>query len=124
MSQEQARYQSLAACGAVVVAFIGVCHETIGSTIFPWGPALFGGPIGWHGIGLFTIVAGLLVLGGTLRLFPFPVVPFALLAAVVGTALVVFTAVVHKEFHMFAMAAAVAGAVTAFCHVRASAKAA
>lgn len=61
----------------------------------------------------------LLVLGGTLRVIRFPVVPFALLAVLVGAALVVFIAAVHKEFHMFALAAAFAGAVTAFCHGRA-----
>src|SRR5882724_4781684 len=99
MSEDAALYQSLASCGAAIVAFIGICHEFIGSILFPWGPALFGGPIGWHGIGISTIVAGSLVLGGTLRLIRFPVVPFALIAVVVGIALVVFTAVAHYQFH-------------------------
>ena len=77
MSKDAALYQSLAACGAAVIMFIGVCHEFVGHTLFPWGPDLMGGPIGWHGLGIFVIGAGCLVLGGTLRLIKFPVVPFA-----------------------------------------------
>lgn len=119
MSREAAFYQALSACGAALVAFIGVCHEVIGHILFPWGPALLGGPIGWHCAGIFTIGTGLLVLAGTLQLIRFPVVPFALIAVVAGVGLVIFTAVVHKDFHMFALAAGVAGAVTAFCHPRA-----
>jgi Pyridine nucleotide-disulphide oxidoreductase len=122
VSKEQALYQSLASCGAAVVAFIGVCHEAIGSTLFPWGPALLGGPIGWHGVGLLAIAGGLLVLAGTLRVIPFPVVPFALLAVFVGSGLVVLTAVVYGQFHMFALAAAICGAITAFCHHKAVAQ--
>ena len=45
VSKEEALYQSLAFCGAVLIAFIGVCHEFVGDVLFPWGPALFGGPI-------------------------------------------------------------------------------
>lgn len=119
MSHDEALYQSLASCGAAVVVFIGVCHEFVGSTLFPWGPALFGGAIGWHGIGIFTIVAGVLVLAGTLRLIKFPVVSFALIAIVVGIVLGIYTAVVHDHFHLFAFAAAVAGAVTGFFHRKA-----
>lgn len=122
MSKDEARYQSLAACGAAIVAFIGICHEFVGSSLFPWGPSLFGGAIGWHAIGVVCIVGGLLVLGGTLRLFSFPVVLFAFIAVVVGAALVIFTAVVHHQFHLFALAAAVAGAVTAFYHRKAVAQ--
>lgn len=122
MSRDEALYQSLASCGAALIAFIGVCHEFIGQLVFPWGPALFGGAVGWHGLGIFTVVAGLLVLGGTLHLIRFPVVPFALIAVVIGLVLVVFTAVVHRQFHMFALAAAAAGAVTAFFHRKAAAQ--
>jgi len=122
MSKEEALYQSLASCGAALVAFIGVCHEFIGHIVFPWGPALLGGPIGWHGLGLFAIASGLLVLGGTLRLIRFPVVPFALVAVAIGIVLVIFTAIVHHQFHMFAFAAAAAGATTAFFHRKAAAQ--
>jgi hypothetical protein len=116
MSKKEALYQSFASCGAALIAFIGVCHEFIGYIVFPWGPTLLGGPIGWHSLGIFAIVAGLLILGGTLHLIKFPVVPFAVIVVVIGVVLVVFTAIVHHQFHMFALAAAVAGAVTAFFH--------
>jgi hypothetical protein len=119
MSQEEARYQSLASCGAVLIAFIGVCHEFIGHIVFPWAPALLGGPVGWHGLGLFAIASGLLSLSGTLRFFDFPVVPFSLLAAAVGAVLVVLTAMLYREFHMFALAGFFAGIATAYFHRKA-----
>lgn len=122
MSKQEALYQSLASCGAALIAFIGVCHEFIGHIVFPWAPALLGGPIGWHCLGIFAIASGLLVLGGTLRLIKFPVVPFALIAVVIGIVLLVFTAVAHRQFHMPALAAAVAGAITAVFHRKAVAQ--
>src|SRR5438128_10193583 len=100
MPKEEALYQSLASCGAVLIAFIGVCHEFIGHIVFPWGPSTLGGPIGWHGLGIFSIVLGLLMLGGTLRLIRFPVVLWGTVAAAIGVAICIFTAVVHHEFHM------------------------
>lgn len=121
MSMEASRYQALAACGAALVAFVGVCHEVVGHILFPWGPAFLGGPIGWHAAGIFTISAGLFVLAGTLRLITFPVVPFSLIAVLSGFGLVVVTAIVHRQFHMFALTAGLAGAITGFCHSRATA---
>src|SRR3954451_8415536 len=101
MTTEQARYQSLASSGATLVAFVGVCHELAGHIIFPWGPAFLGGPIGWHAVGLFAIASGLLLLGGTLRLYAFPVVAYALLGAAIGVFFIVATAVLHGQFHAF-----------------------
>ena len=122
MSKQEALYQSLASCGAALIAFIGVCHEFVGHIVFSWGPALLGGPIGWHGLGLFTFALGLLLLGGTLRLIRFPVVPLALVTVAISIALVAFTVVVHQQFHMFRFAAVVAGTSTAFFHRKAAAQ--
>ena len=121
MSQQQALYQSLAASGAMLIAFIGVCHEFVGHIVFPWAPAFLGGPIVWHGLGLFAITFGLLLLAGTLRLIKFPVIPFSLVAAAIGIVLVVVVAILHHQFHMFALATALSGFVTAFCHRKAAA---
>jgi hypothetical protein len=74
ISKAQASYQSLAASGAALIAFIGVCHESVGSVLFPWGPRLLGGPIGWNSAGILLVGTGLLLLGGTLGLIKFPVV--------------------------------------------------
>lgn len=119
MSKDEALHQSLASCGATLIAFVGVCHEAAGDVIFPWGPAFLGGPIGWHGVGLFGIASGLLLLAGTLHLFRFPVVPFALFAAAIGSFFFVATAALHGEFHAFALAVVCAGLLTAYCHPRA-----
>jgi hypothetical protein len=48
-------------------------------------------------------------------------VPFALLAAAIGMVLVVITALLHRQFHMFALVGSLAGLATAFCHRRAAA---
>ena len=121
MTKAQARNQALAASGAALTAFIGVCHEAVGTTIFPWGPALFGGPIGWHAVGILCIALGLGLLAGTLRLVPFPVVRPAIALAVGAAAITVFTALVHREFHVFALTLAGAGVVMAICHPKSAA---
>ena len=115
-----ARYQSLASCGAILIAFIGFCHEVAGHIIFPWGPAFLGGPIGWHGTGLFAIVAGLLLLAGALGLLRFPVVPMALIVAAIGAFFFVATALLHSQFHAFALAGTFAGVGTAHFHRKAA----
>jgi hypothetical protein len=121
MSRQRALYQSLAASGAAVITFVGVCHEAVGATLFPWGPAFLGGPIGWHGTGLVAIATGLGLVGGALGLFPFPVVQLSLLASAIGVFFVVATAVLHGQFHVFALAVVCCGALTAYCHRRATA---
>lgn len=120
ISKEEGLYRSLASCGAVLIAFIGVAHEVVGHILFPWGPAFLGGPLGWHGTGLLAIASGLLLLGGTLRLFRFPVVPFALSVAAAGAFFVIVTAVLHHQFHMFALVGCSSGVVTAHFHRKAA----
>ncbi|MDQ3982593.1 MAG: hypothetical protein M3271_07940 [Actinomycetota bacterium] len=119
ISEEEALYRSLASCGAALIAFVGVAHEAVGDNLFPWGPGLLGGSVGWHGTGLLVIALGLLLLGGTLRLYRFPVVPLALSAAALAAFFVVFAAVRHRQFHMFALAGFLAGIVTAYFHRKA-----
>src|SRR3990172_3880073 len=54
--------RALASAGAVLVAYVGVVHEVIGTTLYPDGPAFFGGSVGWHAAGLAAIAAGGLLL--------------------------------------------------------------
>ena len=37
------RRDQVAAQAAALIAFQGVCHETVGAALFPYGPAVFGG---------------------------------------------------------------------------------
>jgi hypothetical protein len=115
MSRQQAFYQSLATSGAVLITFIGVCHEVVGTRLFPWGLSLFGGAVGWHAVGLSCIAIGLAFLGGALRFIRFPLIS-ALVIAAAGAVVGVFTAVTHHEFHLFAFTLAFAAAGMAFCH--------
>ncbi len=121
MSREEALFQSLAASGASIIAFIGVVHEYAGHVIFPWAPAALGGPFGWHALGVFAILAGLCMLVGTLHLIRFPVVACALMVAAIGVFLVVLTGIVYGEFHLIALVGSLAACLTAFCHRRAEA---
>jgi hypothetical protein len=115
MSRQQSVFQALAAAGAVLITFIGVCHEVIGARLFPWAPALFG-VIGWHGMGIAGVVIGIGLLGGVLRLISFPVVSLAVAITVVGLGITLFTAVAHREFHFFALTASLAGTSVALFH--------
>lgn len=119
MSKNEALYQSVASCGAVLIAFIGVIHEFAGHVLFPWGPDFLGDPVGWHAAGLFCIAAGVALLGGTLRIIYFPVIPLALFMAAGGAFFVGVAAVLHGQFHMFALVGFFAGIATAYFHRKA-----
>jgi hypothetical protein len=120
MINQEARFQAVATAGAVLIAFIGVVHEVVGAQLFPWGPALFGGPIGWHGVGIACIAIGLLLAAGTLKLIAFPVLLGAGVTAAAGLGVGLFTAIVHREFHLFAFTIFLAGTGTVLFHQKAS----
>ena len=114
MTKEQARYQALAASGAMIVAFIGLVHIVVGETIFPWAPAFVGGYVIWYAMGVACLAFGLALLGATLGLIRMPVVIPCIVLAVGSLALTVLVEVIHGEFHFFAVSLAVAGLMTAW----------
>ena len=116
MTREQARDQALAVSGATIVAFIGVVHEVVGETIFPWAPAFVGGYAIWYAMGAACLAFGLALMAATLRLIRMPVVVPCLVLAVGSLALTVLVWVTHGEFHFFAVALAAAGVTTAWFH--------
>src|SRR5581483_3735177 len=61
------RARAIACAGAVLLAYVGVVHEVVGTTLYPDGPAWFGGALGWHAAGAALIVLGLVTAAGTLR---------------------------------------------------------
>ncbi len=122
MLDPKAVYRSLAASGAVLVAFIGLAHEFVGASLFPWGPATFGGPVGWHAAGLACVVVGLLLLAGTLHIFEVPLLLLSTVVACIGAVITAYTAAVHNQFHFFAVALCVSGLAVAVCHRRAEVK--
>jgi len=109
-------YRALATAGAALVTFIGVCHEVVGEALFPWGPSFVGGPLPWHGLGLFVIAVGVNLVTGALGWNRFPVVPFALVVAATGAFFTIVAALLHGQFHLFASTACVAGVLTAYAH--------
>lgn len=74
----------LTVAGCVLIVFIGLCHEFVGAVVFPWGPAVLGGPLGWHALGLGGTALALLLLGAVLGQVRLPVAPMALVVAALG----------------------------------------
>jgi hypothetical protein len=103
----------------VLVTFIGLVHEFVGEALFPTGPAMFGSPVAWHGLGLAGVASGLLLLAGTLRVIAVPVVAVAILLGMVCAAITAATAVVLGQFHFFAASLVGAAVLIAICHRRA-----
>src|SRR5207302_6329129 len=60
------RRQALAFAGATLLGYVGIVHEAVGSTLYPYGPAVFGGPLGWHAAGLSLVAASGLIGAATL----------------------------------------------------------
>jgi uncharacterized sodium:solute symporter family permease YidK len=114
MTNQQARDQALATSGAVVIAFIGIVHEVVGETIFPWAPAFVGGYAIWYAMGALCFAFGVALAAATLGFVRLPVVWPCIALAVGSLALTALVEVVHGEFHFFAVALAVAGAMTAW----------
>ena len=120
MNRQFVLYQSLAACGAAIIAFIGVVHEVAGPLIFPFAPPLFGDLL-WHGVGIFAIALGLLLLGGTLGVINFPVKVAAAVAIIGGIAAMAYMAIWHDRFHFFALCLMCAGTANMVFHGKAKA---
>jgi len=94
--------RALASAGAVLVAYVGVVHEVVGTTLFPDGPAFFGGSVGWHAAGLAAIAAGGLLL---LAALGWARVPWRAIAAAVGgggACVALSDAWLERSFHLFA----------------------
>ena len=101
--------RAAASCAAAtLVVYVGVAHEVVGATLYPDGPARFGGLLGWHAVGLAGIAAGLWLAAGVLRVFPVPVAPLAAVIGVMGGVVFVGEAFVHGGFHFFAFTLLVA----------------
>jgi hypothetical protein len=118
MTPERSTSQTLSACCAFLIAFIGLVHEAVGPKLFPWAPDFFGVVL-WHGIGVLAIALGLLLLGGTMGLMVVPVTPLAIFAAIGGLAAVLFIAMHAGEFHFFALSLSIAAVGVAVLHRRA-----
>lgn len=103
------RRRALAFGGATLLAYVGLVHEVVGSTLYPHGPAAFGGLFGWHAAGLSVTAIGLLIAAGTLGLVQVPIGPLAVPLSVVGFIVLVGEALQHRSFHFFAFTIAVAG---------------
>jgi hypothetical protein len=101
---------AIAAALSALILFVGVVHEVVGSTLYPAGPAYFGGSLYWHLAGVALTVAGALLVGSTLGLFPFPVRVAAAVICVAGAFIAADDFVTKRQFHLFAFTLCLAGA--------------
>ena len=114
MSRQEALYQSLAACGAALIIFNGICHLFVAVTLFPFGPEFFRGYIIFESLGVVTIVAGILLLGAILRFFTFPVVAVSLVTSVAGVAIMMICQILYDRFNVFALSVVFSGILMAY----------
>ena len=117
MTPHEANLRAVSICASFLITFLGLAHEFVGPTLFPWAPEWFG-PLAWHGIGIAAIVVGLLCLGGVLGVLDIPVVPIGIAMALGGLAAMALMAIKNREFHYFAMWLAIAGTTLAMAHSR------
>lgn len=113
LSTLQARYQALASCGAILIAYLGLVHELVGAQLFPWAPALLQGPVGWHGAGIAMIVIGVSLLAGTLRLAKVPIIFLCALAGTFALGISVIAPLIFHQFHFGSTTIVIAAMTTA-----------
>lgn len=100
---------ALASGLSLLILFVGVVHEVVGATLYPEGPAQFGGAFFWYLAGLTLVIGGAWLVLGSLGLLRAPV---RLIAAVVALAGVVISAhdlIQLQRFHLFATTLAISG---------------
>lgn len=114
MSRQEALYQSLAACGAALIIFNGICHLFVAIKLFPFGPEFFHGYIIFESLGVVAIAAGILLLGAILRFYIFPVVAVSLVTSVAGVAIMMICQILYDRFNVFALSVALSGIVMAY----------
>ena len=109
---------AVASAFAMVVFYVGIIHEVVGSTLNPEGPADFGGVFWWHAAGALLIILGALLFVGTLGLLRFPVRTVALGISAAGCFLAVDEAIRYSRFHLFTTTLFLAGAAIALFSTR------
>jgi hypothetical protein len=105
-----------AAALSLLVFFVGVVHEVVGSTLYPKGPNEFGGPIGWHGAGIGLVFLGSALLSSTLGFTSFPIRIPAAAISLAGLFITVQEFIQNGKFHLFAATLLVCGGGIAFLH--------
>ena len=103
---------------ALLVIYVGVVHEVVGSTLSPEGPADLGGVFWWHAAGALLIVLGALLFLATLDVLRFPVRIVALGISAAGCYLTVDEAIRYSRFHLFTTTLFLAGAAIALLSTR------
>jgi hypothetical protein len=101
---------ALASALSLLIVFVGVVHEVVGATLYPEGPAQFGGAFFWHLAGVALVVAGAWLLLGSLRMLRTPVRLIAAVVAILGIVVSAHDVVQLRQFHLFATTLAVSGA--------------
>jgi hypothetical protein len=107
---------AVVAAFSLLVLFVGVVHEVVGSTLYPEGPDKFGGPIGWHAAGIGLVFLGSALLSSTLGFTRFPIRIPAAAVSLAGLFITVQEFIQNGRFHLFAATLLVCGGAIAFLH--------
>lgn len=102
-------HNALASALSLLIFFVGVVHEVVGATLYPDGPAQFGGAAYWHVAGLALALAGGVLTLGTIGVVRVPVRIIAAVVAIAGLVIAARDLIVLEEFHLFATTLAISG---------------
>lgn len=115
MDRKQRMYWGCSLAASVLIAFQGICHEAVGARVFPFGPELFGGWLGWHLFGFLITGVGVWFTIAVIRERYRFVSGTALVLAPVGAYIFGYTALVESGFHVFALTGTISAVVVAVC---------
>jgi hypothetical protein len=111
----QANYHAIAVSCAVLIIFIGLVHEVVGPTLYPWAPGWFG-PVIWHGMGVTIMILGLVCLATIMGGLHAPLAGIGIVLAVGGLSAVGLMVYREDKFHFVALCNAIAAVVMIWSH--------
>ena len=101
----------LSYCCATLLTYLGLVHEVVGSRLYPDGAAKLGGPLVWHSLGVGALLGGVLIMwciGGGRRV---AAVVIAAAFVLVTAGIMIWAAMVERDFHFFAFTGLLTAAV-------------
>jgi hypothetical protein len=101
---------ALASALSLLILFVGLVHEVVGSILYPEGPAQFGGAFFWHLTGLALVSIGAWLVLASLGILRGPVRLIAAAVAILGVLVSAHDVIQLRQFHLFATTLAVSGA--------------
>ncbi len=116
MISKEVKLRAFAVAGSVLIIFIGLCHEMVGAIVFPFGPSVFGGLLGWHALGIGGTALAIVLLLGVLDIISIPINILSIVFLLIGISIFLYTAIIYKQFHFFALSLIFASITVIVCY--------